>query len=186
MSRSNTPRPTRRRAPTSRRTAHFFTYGENVGGPGWIVPLGGIPWQPTRPPVDHRLNGRPTRERPPASTTIATWENKGKNIDFGGETYVWSKHVNFLRFLDVPTRRPAMLHHGDAAADAARSRRRSRAPAGALIDPRPVSAGMESYAASSSAARAANSPSPRTSMSGRTAAGSATAASATSPPAGRW
>ena len=30
---------------------HFFTYGENVGGPGWIVPLCGMPWRPTRPPV---------------------------------------------------------------------------------------------------------------------------------------
>ena len=80
---------------------HFFTYGENVGGPGWIVPLAGIPWQGTRPPVVMDL-------WPDAAgagecwSTIATWENKGKNIEFGGETYVWSKHVNFLRFLDLP------------------------------------------------------------------------------------
>ena len=43
-------------------------------------------------------------------TTIATWENKGKNIAFGGETYVWSKHVNFLRFLDLPQRTGGLLH----------------------------------------------------------------------------
>ena len=80
---------------------HFFTYGENVGGPGWIVPLCGIPWQPTRPPVETSLWPE-TPGSPEAFTTIATWENKGKNIEFEGEHYVWSKHVNFLRMLDVP------------------------------------------------------------------------------------
>jgi len=82
---------------------HFFTYGENVGGPGWIVPLCGIPWQKTRPPVT--LEHWPADEKGGAKfSTIATWENKGKNIDFKGETYVWSKHVNFVKFLDLPKR----------------------------------------------------------------------------------
>jgi hypothetical protein len=80
---------------------HFFTYGENVGGPGWIVPLCGIPWQPTRPPVEVSLWPE-TPGTPAAFSTIATWENKGKNIEFEGQHYVWSKHVNFLRMLDVP------------------------------------------------------------------------------------
>src|SRR5688572_235722 len=80
---------------------HFFTYGENVGGPGWIVPLCGIPWQATRPPVV--LEEWPVAENAgEAWTTIATWENKGKNIEYGGESYVWSKHVNFLKFLEAP------------------------------------------------------------------------------------
>jgi hypothetical protein len=82
---------------------HFFTYGENVGGPGWIVPLCGIPWQPTRPPVV--LDLWPAASgAPPCYSTVATWENKGKNIAFGGETYMWSKHVNFLRILNLPRR----------------------------------------------------------------------------------
>jgi len=82
---------------------HFFTYGENVGGPGWIVPLCGIPWQKTRPPVALEL--WPADEKGGANfSTIATWENKGKNIDFKGERYVWSKHVNFVKFLDLPKR----------------------------------------------------------------------------------
>jgi hypothetical protein len=82
---------------------HFFTYGENVGGPGWIVPLCGIPWRPTRPPVV--LDLWPVGPGAPRCfSTIATWENKGKDIEFKGEKYVWSKHVNFLRFLDLPLR----------------------------------------------------------------------------------
>src|SRR5579863_7242822 len=123
---------------------HFFTYGENVGGPGWIVPLCGVPWQATRPPVV--IDEWPTDDRTPdCFSTIATWENKGKNITFGGETYVWSKHVNFLRFLDIPRRTPqcftmAMLpptpevetqvtEHGWR-----------------LADPRIISASMDAYA----------------------------------------
>lgn len=123
---------------------HFFTYGENVGGPGWIVPLCGIPWKPTRPPVV--LEEWPTdAEAPDCFSTIATWENKGKNIAFAGESYVWSKHVNFLRFIDMPQRRRqcftmAMLPPTpDIEADLAGKGWR-------LVDPRPVSASMESYA----------------------------------------
>ena len=124
---------------------HFFTYGENVGGPGWIVPLCGIPWQGTRPPVV--IEEWPAdEESPDCFSTIATWENKGKNIAFGGETYLWSKHMNFLRFLDMPKRvkqcfNMAMLPptpEVEAQVTGAGWR---------LVDPRPVSASMESYAA---------------------------------------
>jgi hypothetical protein len=123
---------------------HFFTYGENVGGPGWIVPLSGVPWKPTRPPVV--VDEWPTdTEAPACFSTIATWENKGKNIDFGGQSYVWSKHVNFLRFLDMPKRvkqcfTMAMLPP-TAAIEAEVTGQGWR-----LVDPRPVSASMESYA----------------------------------------
>jgi hypothetical protein len=122
---------------------HFFTYGENVGGPGWIVPLCGIDWKPTRPPVVLEEWPLDTRE-PAAWTTIATWENKGKNIDFGGETYVWSKHVNFLRFLDVPKRTGEQFLMAMLPPDA-EVERRVRAAGWDLTDPRPVSATMESY-----------------------------------------
>lgn len=122
---------------------HFFTYGENVGGPGWIVPLCGVPWKPTRPPVV--LDEWPTDDHAPQCfTTIATWENKGKNIDFGGETYVWSKHVNFLRFLDMPRRSDqcfvmAMLP------PTAEIEAHVTGEGWRLADPRPISASMESY-----------------------------------------
>jgi hypothetical protein len=41
---------------------------------------------------------------PPYFSTIATWENKGKDVEYGGETYRWSKHLNFLDYLPVPKR----------------------------------------------------------------------------------
>jgi hypothetical protein len=123
---------------------HFFTYGENVGGPGWIVPLHGIAWKPTRPPV--LLEEWPVAPgEPPCFSTIATWENKGKNIEFGGDTYVWSKHVNFLKFIDTPKRnqgcfKMAMLPPTEAV------ERQMTQNGWRLTDPRPVSATMESYA----------------------------------------
>lgn len=123
---------------------HFFTYGANLGTPACAIPLCGVPWRPTRPPVD--LDLWPVAERSPRCfTTIATWENKGKNIDFASATYLWSKHVNFLKFLDLPRERPqtcfrmAMLPPDDAV-------RREVEDAGwGLVDPRPVSADMGAY-----------------------------------------
>ncbi|HEV8026087.1 MAG TPA: hypothetical protein VGP50_01585 [Stellaceae bacterium] len=124
---------------------HFFTYGENVGGPGWVVPLCGIPWRGTRPPVV--IEEWPTdAESPDCFSTIATWENKGKNIAFGGETYLWSKHMNFLRFLDLPKR----LKHCFIMAMLPPTPEVETQVTGAgwrLTDPRPISASMESYAA---------------------------------------
>jgi hypothetical protein len=123
---------------------HFFTYGENLGATDCPVPLSGIDWRPTRPPVDPAL-WPVTGGEPECFTTIATWENKGKNIDFGSETYLWSKHVNFLKFLDLPRRRPqtcfrmAMLPPDEAA-------RRTVSEAGwQLIDPLTISADLDSY-----------------------------------------
>ena len=129
----------------------FFTYGANLGTPACGVPLSGVPWRPTRPPVDLDLWPRaadgPNGGEPPCFTTIATWENKGKNIDFEGTDYLWSKHVNFLRFLDIPARRPqtcfqmAMLPPDDAV------RREVEGAGWRLADPRPVSAEMAAYQA---------------------------------------
>jgi hypothetical protein len=80
---------------------HHFTYGENLGRPGCPVPLQDLHWRPTRPPVV--LDLWEPRFDPGAEcfTTVATWENTSKDVQFGGETYYWSKHVNFLRFSDL-------------------------------------------------------------------------------------
>ena len=121
----------------------FFTYGENVGGPGWIVPLCGIPWKPTRPPVF--LDEWPAEPGvPECFSTIATWENKGKNIDFGGETYLWSKHTNFLRFLDIPQRSNACFTMA-MLPPTTEIEAEVTGKGWRLTDPRPVAASMENY-----------------------------------------
>jgi hypothetical protein len=127
---------------------HFLTYGANLGTDLCPVPLCGVPWRPTRPPVDLDLwPFEADRDGGGAGcfTTVATWENRGKNIAFGGETYLWSKHVNFLRFLDLPRRQAetcfemAMLPPDDTV------RRDVEGCGWRLVDPRPVSADMEIY-----------------------------------------
>jgi hypothetical protein len=126
---------------------HFFTYGANLGTRLCTIPLSGIDWRPTRPPVDVDLWPPGVAAEPACFTTVATWENKGKNIDFDGATYLWSKHVNFLRFLDVPRHRPltcfemAMLPPDDSV------RREVEGAGWHLCDPRPLSADMARYQA---------------------------------------
>ena len=86
-----------------------FTYAENLGASDCPIPLGGIDWQKTRPPV---VLGLWKERADPACrhfSTVATWENKGKDITFEGHTYYWSKHVNFLKFLDLPRHTPQSL-----------------------------------------------------------------------------
>jgi len=83
---------------------HYFTYGENLGKPDSAIPLPYYAWKTTRPPVVLDL-WEP--RSPPAGekfSTIATWQNVSKDITFKGETYYWSKHLNFLKIQDLPLR----------------------------------------------------------------------------------
>ncbi|MGH7094380.1 MAG: glycosyltransferase, partial [Stellaceae bacterium] len=123
---------------------HFFTYGENLGTPDCTIPLCGVPWRPTRPPVVPELWPEPFGD-PPCFSTIATWENKGKNIDFEGSTYLWSKHVNFLKFLDLPRHRPNTCFRMAMAPPDAAVRREVEGQGWRLADPGPVSADMGRY-----------------------------------------
>ncbi|HYB69210.1 MAG TPA: hypothetical protein VEH80_00995 [Candidatus Bathyarchaeia archaeon] len=81
---------------------HHFTYGENLGQPDCPIPLEKFAWRPTRPPVVTDLWPAETDPNARHFTTVATWHNVGKNIAFRGQTYQWSKHVNFLRVVDLP------------------------------------------------------------------------------------
>ena len=123
---------------------HFFTYGENLGAPDCPVPLCGVPWRPTRPPVDLRL-WPALRDTPACFTTIGTWENRGKNIEFEGSQYVWSKHVNFLQFLDLPRRRPRTCFRMAMLPPDEHVRAAIEGCGWGVVDPRPISADMSRY-----------------------------------------
>ncbi len=122
----------------------FFSYGENLGSKDCPVPLCGLDWRPTRPPVVLDLWPEAEHEAPSFST-IATWENKGKNIEFDGARYVWSKHVNFLRFLDLPQQRPGISFSLAMDPPDAGIRQRVSGAGWDLVDPGPISAGMDAY-----------------------------------------
>lgn len=123
---------------------HFFTYGENLGSPDCPIDLSGLDWRPTRPPIV--LSEWPAAEGAPSDfTTIATWENKGKNIEFGGETYVWSKHVNFVRFFDLPQQAADQRFTMAILTPSAQVTGEIESHGWRVIDPRPISADMDTY-----------------------------------------
>jgi hypothetical protein len=122
----------------------LFTYGENLGAPDCPVPLERFSWKTTRPPVV--LDRWEVRTDPGAAffTSIASWENKGKDITFGNTTYQWSKHTNFLRFLDLPRHTPQpfrlAMDPGKPEVEA-----RVRGAGWDLVDPRPISSDIDAY-----------------------------------------
>ena len=83
----------------------FFTFGENYGRPGCRLPVNDqFAFQPTRQPVV--LDFWRGLDQPPGDrfTTIGNWKQLWREIRLGGVTYSWSKHLEFLKFLDLPAR----------------------------------------------------------------------------------
>ena len=79
------------------------TFGENIGTP--TCPLPPLPHLrgSTRQPValDCWTGGLPERR---GYTTIGNWRQKGRDSVFAGNSYTWSKHHEFLKFIDLPAR----------------------------------------------------------------------------------
>ena len=88
---------------------HLFTFGENIGTPDFAVPTHGFRWLPTRQPVVTDL-WCPTSEAPAPGasalfTTICNWSTSGKkDIEWHGSNYLWSKSLEFLKFIEAPKR----------------------------------------------------------------------------------
>ena len=77
------------------------TYGENIGTSASPVPPLPRLRARMRQPVllDLWAAGPPSRRE---FTTVGNWRQAGLDLEFQGETYLWSKHHEFLKFLDVP------------------------------------------------------------------------------------
>ncbi|HKX29161.1 MAG TPA: hypothetical protein VJ302_15810 [Blastocatellia bacterium] len=84
-----------------------FSFGENLGAADCGTPIERFSWLPTRQPVVLDLWNNPQALPGEAYNTITTWRNKGRNIEYRGETYYWTKDREFLKFIDLPVRRPA-------------------------------------------------------------------------------
>lgn len=85
-----------------------FSYGENFGAPDCRVPIERYTWLPTRQPVALELWSW-DESRGTSYTTIATWDNKGNDIRWNGELYRWSKRYEYMKILDLPTKRNVRL-----------------------------------------------------------------------------
>jgi hypothetical protein len=81
----------------------FLTWGLNYGRPDCTVPLpDGLRFHHSPPPVI--MDWWQSSAAPgDAFTTIGNWKQPGKVV-YNGDTYHWSKHFEFLKFIDLPRR----------------------------------------------------------------------------------
>lgn len=82
----------------------FFTWGENYGSPDCLLPVSDrFSFRPTRQPVVLDLWEAHRQEHAAeVLTTIGNWQQPERQLTFRGELYHWSKHYEFLKFVDVP------------------------------------------------------------------------------------
>lgn len=83
-----------------------FTFGENLGAPDCTVPLSRFQWLPTRQPVALDLWNHNHDRGGSVYNTITTWHNKGKDVQWQGDTWYWTKDREFLQFVELPRLRP--------------------------------------------------------------------------------
>jgi hypothetical protein len=83
----------------------FFTWGTNYGHPDSAIPVSDrFEFVPSRQPIVMDL-WEPFHQPPAeAFTTVGNWRQPYRAVVFRGETYHWSKHYEFLKFIDLPSR----------------------------------------------------------------------------------
>ena len=81
-----------------------FTFGENLGAADCLVPVERFSWIPTRQPVVLDLWSPLLTEDCGRYSTVATWQNKGRDLVWKDETYYWSKDREFMKILGLPSR----------------------------------------------------------------------------------
>jgi hypothetical protein len=126
---------------------HHFTYGENFGAPDCRVPLERFTYHPTRQPVVLDWWMRRRGDRPPrrSFTTVASWKQTSKDIEWQGELLTWSKDVEFQRFLDLPRRVSRPLELALAIDDDDAAITRLSAAGWDVVPARPLSDDLDRY-----------------------------------------
>lgn len=92
--------------------SHHFTFAENLGALDCSVPLTRFNYHTTRQPVildwwrqdNFLLSDGGQRSDIGRFTTISSWKQVGRDIQWNGDVYYWSKHLEFLKFIDLPAR----------------------------------------------------------------------------------
>lgn len=83
----------------------FFTFGENYGQPDCKLPVSDrFHFKPTRQPVIMDFWAPKSNGVRPRFTTVGNWRQNWRTVQLNGETYSWSKHHEFLKFIDLPKR----------------------------------------------------------------------------------
>jgi hypothetical protein len=97
-----------------REHTHHFIFAENLEAPDCRLPAQPVRYLLTRNPIVIEWFTPPggfpaggwTPRMPPRFTTVGNWDQSalGRDMELDGEVYTWSKHLEFLRFLDLPAR----------------------------------------------------------------------------------
>jgi hypothetical protein len=83
----------------------FFTWGANYGNPDCgVPPTDRFPFIPSRQPIVMDLWPASADAAADTFTTIGNWRQPYRTITFNGEVYYWSKHIEFMKFIDLPRR----------------------------------------------------------------------------------
>lgn len=92
---------------------HFFSFAENLGTPDCRLPTGSFTYHLTRqpivldwftPPGYPSADGNHRNRIQVRFTTVGNWKQSGFDVKWKGEVYTWSKHQEFLKFVDLPKR----------------------------------------------------------------------------------
>jgi hypothetical protein len=81
-----------------------FTFGENYGQPDCGLPVAAFDFQPTRQPVVMDLWQRHGNREGTRFTTVGNWRQNVRAIRYQGDVYHWSKHLEFMKVIELPQR----------------------------------------------------------------------------------
>jgi hypothetical protein len=98
------------------------TYGENYGAGDCGVPLNGRKYLKTRQPVDLEWWSPAFTAEAEFFTTIGNYRQSGNDETYNGETYRWSKHHEWEKFIDLPQRTGQRFHAAVKVDEADRAR----------------------------------------------------------------
>ena len=114
----------------------IVTCGENCGASDCLLPLSGLEakYRTTRQAVDTQLWPMAFDEGAAAFTTIGNWRQTGNDVEYAGEIYRWSKHCEWLKFIDLP-RRTAQKFEAALKIDDAIDRQKLKSAGWNLISP---------------------------------------------------
>ncbi|HSV16434.1 MAG TPA: hypothetical protein VLI90_19380 [Tepidisphaeraceae bacterium] len=82
----------------------IVTYGENYGAADCGVPLNGISYKKTRQPIDTELWPMAFDPNAKYFTTIGNYRQEGSDVEYNGQSYRWSKHHEWEKFINLPRR----------------------------------------------------------------------------------
>lgn len=83
----------------------LFTWAENYGNVDCRLPKSEqFQFKPTRQPIVLDFWKRRSNGNGRAFTTVGSWRQLWREIEFKGEVYHWSKHFEFMKFLALPER----------------------------------------------------------------------------------